>query len=223
MRNREGLLLANNIQQDLLHRLSSTMGLEPRDPVSLSYFSQRSAQKDDPSPSNATESLLRAAQYIAELANESVSNPRESALVTDVLRQAIASIDDRARSKSITIAAIPPVDVSVTGNAAILAEAFAIYFIKAIDWSAPGSRIEILFEVGNGRFITMLHSTGMFVPREELFETFDLRTELAPTIPLDLGPPLARKVIEVFGGQLALDSMDDGIFQMIELPTAPTD
>lgn len=217
---RRRLSLVLNTQQQLMRQiLLLTENSVSEKPRLAEWICSEDEERRAPVPAEIINAAARSSLFLGELATKVDSIAKNRCSIADVLIDAIARVQPFARAREVAVAPIPAIDLEVTGDRDLLADAFAIFFQKAVECSAQGGRVDILFEVANPGLITLLHSSGGFIPREQLMAIYDLRrSERQGKRASEFGPPLARTVIELFGGQLALDSMDDGVFHMIELP-----
>lgn len=107
-----------------------------------------------------------------------------------------------------------PSPVLLLGDAFILRAAVTNLLENAIDFSPPGSKVEIAVHPSGGNVILTIRDHGPGIPdyaREKIFERFySLRHHASKRKGTGLGLTLVRETAELHGGTITLDPADGG-------------
>jgi DNA-binding response OmpR family regulator len=141
------------------------------------------------------------------------------------LSRALDKTADFAKSRRVSLL-LPALDLGlVAGDEELLIRALHALLETAVKFSANGGTIEISSGAAPDVRTVIIASFGRGIPNAALPKFFDLLAIAEPITPggdLGLGPPLACRVLSLFGGSVSVANLDPpGIRLTISLQTAP--
>ena len=119
----------------------------------------------------------------------------------------------------------PPRPCLVRGTRERLAQAFENLLANALSFAPPGSRVDVAVEASAGGFRVEVSDRGPGIPEGHLSRVFErffsYRPAEKPRDHLGLGLPIAKQIVESYGGVLTAHNREGGgaVFR-IELPAA---
>jgi two-component system cell cycle sensor histidine kinase PleC len=146
----------------------------------------------------------------------------------EILESVAAMLRAEAQRSDVTVdLELDPEPVTVRGDAAKLRQAFANLIGNAVKFTAPGGRVGVKCACDqDGAIVVSIHDTGVGMDPE------DIELALSPFGQVDgartrwregtgLGLPIAKALIELHGGTLAITSEKNvGTHVIVKLPTA---
>jgi signal transduction histidine kinase len=116
---------------------------------------------------------------------------------------------------------VSSVPVTIAGERHLLFQALANLVDNAIKFSPPGARISVAMERSGGEVRLVVTDTGPGIPagmEERVFERFFRLEQSRHTPGNGLGLSLARAVVQLHGGRIALEPNQPGLRVVITLP-----
>lgn len=131
----------------------------------------------------------------------------------DLVREAVAQFAAAAVAKGIDLGADAGGDVTVKGDPSKLRILLRNLVDNAVRYTPAGGRIDVVAEQRDGRSAILVTDTGPGIPpleRERVFARF-YRLPGSEEIGSGLGLAIVRRVAEMHGAQIALESGDGGV------------
>ncbi len=140
------------------------------------------------------------------------------------LRQALEQTADFAKARNVTLAPAPSEMGLVLGNEELLVRALHALFETAVKFAADCETVLVAGEDAPGWRKVIVLSHGREIPRPLVTKFFDLLSiaeAITPGGDLGLGPPLAFRILSLFGGSVSVENLDPpGIRLTISLKDA---
>jgi signal transduction histidine kinase len=148
--------------------------------------------------------------------------------IPDLLRSAVSMHSERAERGGITLTLhTEPGEFTVTADERRVRQAVFNLLSNAIKFTPSGGRIDITALADNDQVEIAVADTGPGIPAEDLesiFEEFEQTSEGKQAEGTGLGLPLSRKLVELHGGRLWVESEPGrGSTFHITLPMQPGD
>jgi signal transduction histidine kinase/DNA-binding response OmpR family regulator len=151
-----------------------------------------------------------------------------AAVVAAAVETSRPLIDDRRHDLTVTLPSEP---ARTEGDPTRLAQVIANLLNNAAKYTEEGGRIWLSVEKGQGEIVVRVRDTGMGVPPEMLGRIFDLFAQVDRSLDrsqggLGIGLTLAKRLIELHGGRLEVQSAGPGTgsefsVHLLELVDAP--
>ncbi len=160
-------------------------------------------------------SLTRNIEDFGRLARGCLHVETHSVVLSEVVEEACAIVDLRARDRELDILrSVDPDDLHVVAEPDRLRQVVIQLLDNAVKHGPPGTNVEIRArEVGGGRVRVWVRDEGPGVPAESAELIFEPYRQIAPppNAPngLGLGLAIARALVEHMGGSLTLET-DEG-------------
>ncbi len=143
-----------------------------------------------------------------------------------VLSRAIESAAEFAASRQVNFTTLSPDLGLVVGDEALLVRAFHSLLETAVKFSEPDETIRLAHEVVSDSPTILIESQGRTIPMPALarfFDLFSIGEAITPGGDLGLGPPVASRILSLFGASVSVANLDpSGIRLAISLKnTAP--
>ena len=140
---------------------------------------------------------------------EKLSSARVS--LSAALSRAGESATEFAESRHVKLNP-PPADLSqVLGNEDLLVRAFHALLETAVKFSEKGETVRLDYEVGADSRRVIIESHGSTIPGPAIAKFFDLFAigeAITPGGDLGLGPPVAYRILSLFGGSVSVANLD---------------
>lgn len=135
--------------------------------------------------------------------------------LVDVITRAVDQAHPPADLASVALESrVPKAAVSVRGDAFILRSAVTNLLENAIDFSPPGSTVDLVLRAGQGKAVITITDRGPGIPeyaREKIFERFySLKHHSSGRKGTGLGLTLVKEAAELHGGTVALGAREGG-------------
>jgi two-component system, sensor histidine kinase and response regulator len=138
-----------------------------------------------------------------------------------VLANAVAAVERFARSRDVAVDPAPLSSLQVRCEPDLLRAAVAALIECVVKFCPPAGRVSLRVESEDGSARVYVRSSGGTVPpevRERLFGVFSVVESLTPGGDLGLGPPLAARILGLFGGDVAVESTEgEGVSLVVTL------
>lgn len=127
------------------------------------------------------------------------------------VQEIVASHQERAQAKSVTLTYHDLSAAQVRGDRAYLHEAVANLISNAVKYTPPGGSIHVSITRDDGNVVLCVKDTGYGIPDEQQSQVFQpfFRAEMEETAHITgtgLGLHLVRKIIEQHGGETLFES-----------------
>lgn len=176
--------------------------------------------------SGLVDDLLFLARTEAGGARFNPSRVEMNGLIAEAWEDAVAMAHNRGLEVTL---ALPGTELYVRGDRMRLKQVLRILIDNAVRYSKPGGIIDLMLEATNERAVVRIVDRGIGIPESEwdkVFERF-FRGETARRIApagSGLGLPLAKSIIEMHEGTIALSSKEnEGTTMTVELPLCGED
>ncbi len=132
----------------------------------------------------------------------------------EILVKALGSLSKYATylagRNDVSFGDIPRCDDEVLGDRKLLPQAFAALLETAVKFSARGETIRVSTDTKDAVLFTLLETSGPRIPEEILptfFEVFSITNPITPGGDLGLGPPVAERIVRLFGGSVRIENV----------------
>jgi signal transduction histidine kinase len=145
----------------------------------------------------------------------------------DVIEVALAEARVLADAHGLSVQAELPLEpCRVEGDAERLTQAFLIVLDNAVKYSDPGERIDLTLACKNAEAAVAVRNAGPAIPQSDLPYVFNRfyrgrQPPNRPTTGSGLGLPIAKWIVDMHGGRIALSSSDCETLVTINLPLLP--
>ncbi len=150
--------------------------------------------------------------------------PLEAISLASILDHALALTTSFARSREVPLASLQGCDYTVLGENKLLTRAFAALLRAAIKFSHRGETVQLTCEFGEETISVHIRATGRTIPAPLLpkfFDVFSIAEPITPGGDLGLDPPVAQRIIKLFGGSVTIENhASPGILFVVTLHVA---
>jgi signal transduction histidine kinase len=182
--------------------------------------------------------VLRAGEHLLSLINDVLDLAKIEAgkmelelsrvSIPDVLRSAVSMHSERARRGAIELAlTAEPEEVAVTADERRVRQVVFNLLSNAIKFTPEGGRVDVSAGKDDGYVAIAVADTGPGIPAgdlEAIFEEFEQSSDGKKAEGTGLGLPLSRKLVELHGGRLWVESeVGRGSTFRFTLPIGPTE
>ena len=148
--------------------------------------------------------------------------------IPDVLRSAVSMHSERASRSGIDLALTSePAEITVTADERRVRQVVFNLLSNAVKFTPDGGRVDISARADDGHVAIAVADTGPGIPEgdlETIFEEFEQSSEGKKVEGTGLGLPLSRKLVELHGGRLWVESeAGRGSTFRFTLPVCPTE
>ena len=110
---------------------------------------------------------------------------------------------------------LPEAPVWIDGDLTRLAQVLGNLLNNAAKYTPQGGRVELAVEARGGEVVVRIEDNGCGIPRERLAHVFEMFTQIDRTLSraqggLGIGLSLVRRLVEMHGGQVAVESVGPG-------------
>jgi signal transduction histidine kinase len=130
--------------------------------------------------------------------------------IPDLLRSAVSMSAERASRGGIELTlSTEPEEITVTADERRVRQVVFNLLSNAVKFTPSGGRIGITAHAANGQVEIAVADTGLGIPPEDIesiFEEFEQTAEGKQAEGTGLGLPLSRRLVELHGGRLWVDS-----------------
>ena len=127
------------------------------------------------------------------------------------LSRAIESTTEFAESHHVKLNPLPEDLGLVLGNEELLVRAFHALLETAVKFSEEGGAVRLEYEVVGDSRKVIIESHGRPIPRPALakfFDIFSIGEAITPRGDLGLGPPVAYRILSLFGASVSVANLD---------------
>jgi signal transduction histidine kinase/ActR/RegA family two-component response regulator len=238
VRDRTAKLLEQDQRKD---EFLATLAHELRNPLAPIRFALEALRDDAPraTAARAREVIDRQVGQLVRLVDDLLDVSRitankiqlqpESLDLAPLMATAVESITALAAAAGQTVdVQLPSAPVRVNGDGTRLVQVFANVLNNAVKFTPPGGRVWFTAEERSGTAIVRIRDTGAGIAPDVLPRVFDMFHQAEPVLErstsgLGIGLTLARRLVELHGGQITVSSPGTGQGTEVEihLPTTP--
>jgi two-component system sensor histidine kinase/response regulator len=152
-------------------------------------------------------SMLDNALLLAELDVSGDNFTLAPVLLSAVLTRAIKKTADLARSRRVILQPPPPGRPFVLGQEELLVTALQALLETAVKLSVEGETVRIAHDYAADAMRVTIESQGRTIPVamiSKFFDLFSMSDAITPGGDLGLGPPVAYRIISLFGGSVSI-------------------
>lgn len=127
------------------------------------------------------------------------------------LSRAIASAAEFAESRQVTLTPVAAELDNVVGDEDLLVRAFHALLETAVKFSEKGETVRLSCDVEPDSRRVIIESTGRSIPGPALgkfFDLFSIGEAITPGGDLGVGPPLAYRILSLFGASVSVANLD---------------
>jgi signal transduction histidine kinase len=143
-----------------------------------------------------------------------------------VLAAAIEEAGRVAKSRHVSLGRAPVCPGFVMGVDKLLTKALRAAVETAVQFSHGGGRVSFSVSETPGEIKLSIDAPGRSVPPSLIPYFFDVLAIAEPLIPggnLGLGPPVAQRIISLFGGSVTIENLDAGGIRLgVRMQSAPS-
>ncbi|OGV74769.1 MAG: hypothetical protein A3K19_11045 [Lentisphaerae bacterium RIFOXYB12_FULL_65_16] len=129
----------------------------------------------------------------------------------EVLDAAVESAAGFAHAREVCFGPFPAADVRILGERKLLAKAVSSLLETAVKFSNPGGNVCLSCEPAPaGQVQIRVTASGRAIPDAlvpRFFEVFSIADPITPGGDLGLGPPVANRIIRLFGGSVTVENL----------------
>jgi two-component system, sensor histidine kinase and response regulator len=170
-------------------------------------------------------SILNDALLLTQIDIKAGQPPLAAVSLGTALRRATEGAAEFALSRNVTLATPPAEPDPVFGDEDLLARALQALVETAVKFSGEGEAIRVARGVPADSPNIVIESRGRTVPSTALPKFFDLFSIGEPITPggdLGLGPPLAHRILSLFGASVTVENLQpSGIRLSVSLQKSP--
>ncbi len=149
-----------------------------------------------------------------EVASENFSS--EAADLDSVLRSAIEGAAGFAHSRGVSLAREPGEASGVIARRDLLSKAMQALLETAVKFSKAGDAVRLKCQTGADGVQVLIRGAGR-IPEsavERFFQVFSIGDAITPGGDLGLGPPVAQRIVSLFGGSVAVQNLEPSGIQL---------
>ena len=144
--------------------------------------------------------------------------------LSPILRLAVQNTDSFAKNRNVLLETVPDDPCLVRGEAKLFAKAIQALLETAVKFSRPGETVRLSRQSTGADVVLLIDARGRTIPTEALprfFQVFSIKEPITPGGDLGLGPPVAERIISLFGGGVVVENLEPpGIRLTVCLKTA---
>jgi DNA-binding response OmpR family regulator len=140
------------------------------------------------------------------------------------IKRAVGMSTELARNRQVRLAPLSGGDGMVVGDEELLVKAFTALIETAVKFSERDQAVQIAWRADSGPRVVTIESLGKAIPTDQIpkfFDLFAIGEASTPGGDLGLGPPVACRILALFGGTVTVANRDRcGIRFTISLKSA---
>jgi DNA-binding response OmpR family regulator len=144
--------------------------------------------------------------------------------LASVLGLAAEEAGSFAQARNVALEVAPDSPGWVTGERELLVKALRALMETAVRFSKPGESVQVSCHTGPSEVRCLIGASGRGIPADlvpKFFGVFSVNEAITPGGDLGLAPPVAERIISLFGGSVAVESLDPpGIRLTVTLKSA---
>ena len=149
---------------------------------------------------------------------------RELVPLGRVLKLAVEDAAGFARGRGVLLEPAPDDPRMVCGETKLFARAIQTLLETAVKFSNPGETVRLSSQSTDGEVVLLMDARGRKIPADAMpgfFQIFSIAEPITPGGDLGLGPPLAERILSLFGGGVVVENQDPaGIRLKVRLKTS---
>lgn len=155
-------------------------------------------------------SILDDALLLTEIEVASENFSSETADLVETLRQAMRCAGDFASSRGVRLQLAEGKSGLVVGNRNLLVKAIHSLLETTVKFSTAGEKIQIAQEPIGTCAEVLIRGSG-HIPASAMakfFDVFSISEAITPGGDLGLGPPVAQRIVSLFGGSVTVENLE---------------
>jgi DNA-binding response OmpR family regulator len=156
-------------------------------------------------------SLLDDALLLTQIDLEAMQFRSATVSLSSALNRAIDKASEFARSRHVRIHLVSADLGVIRGDEDLLAGALHALVETAVKFSEQGETIRFTHEPAVGSLRLTIHTSGKTIPSSligRFFDVFSISEAITPGGDLGLGPPMACRILSLFGATVAVENQD---------------
>lgn len=128
-----------------------------------------------------------------------------------LIREAVKEVTDFAEFRGISVEHLLDCDTQVLSEKNLLVSALSALLKTAIRFSTQGKVIQLACQLDKEHVTMKITTQGRTIPPEFLLRFFDVFSVVDSVVPGDdigLGPPVAERIITLFGGSITVKNLE---------------
>jgi len=161
--------------------------------------------------------ILEDALLLTQIDVEAEKFSPEPVPLGSVLSAAVGRARAFAGSRQVTIEPPPIVAVSVLGEQDLLVKALHSLLETAVKFSSAGGAVRVSCQLIPDAILVRIESGGSRIPASALdkfFDLFSIGEAITPGGDLGLGPPVAYRILSLFGGSVTVENREPSGIQL---------
>jgi two-component system sensor histidine kinase CreC len=174
-----------------------------------------------------TQELVERLLELAALERQRGLDKVETVSLLPIAGAAVRAIEPRAQRRGVDVRLASEADVTLRGDALLLASALTNLLENALDFSPDGAVVEVRVEQSGKRAVLTVRDHGAGIPgyaRDRVFDRFySLARPNGGKKGTGLGLAFVKEIAELHGGSASLDNHPDGgAVATVRLPLDPS-
>jgi two-component system sensor histidine kinase CreC len=174
-----------------------------------------------------TQELVERLLELAALERQRGLDKVETVSLLAIASAAVRAIEPRAQRRGVDVRLASATDVTLRGDALLLASALTNLLENALDFSPDGAVVEVRVEQSGKRAVLTVRDHGAGIPdyaRDRVFDRFySLARPNGGKKGTGLGLAFVKEIAELHGGSASLDNHPDGgAVATVRLPLDPS-
>ncbi|MBI5685033.1 MAG: response regulator [Verrucomicrobia bacterium] len=169
-------------------------------------------------------SIVEDALLLASIEVNAEKFSQETTPLGLVLQQAAEKAAVLARSRHVRLDPVPEDARMIRGETKLFARAIQALLETAVKFSHPEEAVRIAIQPAETDVMLLIEARRRTIPAGALpkfFQVFSIKDAITPGGDLGLGPPVAERIISLFGGGVSVENLDPpGMRLTIRLKTA---
>ncbi|WP_034296338.1 HAMP domain-containing sensor histidine kinase [Herbaspirillum sp. RV1423] len=139
--------------------------------------------------------------------------------MASLLRSVLLDFAPLAEHKGIDLGITAQAVGSVAGNADALRILFGNLLSNAVQYSPPGSTVDVAMQTGGGKMIVTIRDSGPGIPEKDLMRVFDRfyrADNVQSVLGSGLGLAIVRQITDLHGAAVRLENTAKGLLATVE-------
>lgn len=171
--------------------------------------------------------MLEDALLLSQIEVEGKDYAPQAISLNFALADSLARASEFAKSREVRLGDPPAFTRMVLGKDELLARAFRSLIETAVVFCATGATVRFFGEITPTESILEIATAGRQIPPrtlERFFDVFSVSDPVGPGGDLGLGPPMAQRILALFGGSVTVENVEPpGIRLRVRLKSARAD
>jgi signal transduction histidine kinase len=169
--------------------------------------------------------IIEDALLLCQIEADGLRLAPQTVLVSKVLARAIEEAGGVAKTRNVSFGSVPDCPSFAIGEDKLLTKAMRAMVETAVRFAENGGLVSVLAVTMLTEIHLSIEAPGRSVPSHLIPSFFDVLAIAEPIIPgddLGLGPPVAQRIIALFGGSVTVENLEAGGIRLgIRLRSTP--